>query len=195
MNYIIYQTTNVVNGKIYVGAHKCENLNDGYLGSGLLLGKAIEKYGREHFNRKILHFCESETDMYVLESKIVNVAFINRKDTYNLKEGGIGGAGPRTNETKAKISNSLKLTLKIIERNVSEETRNKISNTLKGNIPWNKGKEVGNGWLGKMHTEDTKSAMATSAKNRPKVQCPHCMKFVDKSTSKRWHFDNCKKGG
>lgn len=31
-----------------------------------------------------------------------------------------------------------------------------------------------------------------AAKNRVKTECPYCKKLVDKSTSKRWHFDNCK---
>lgn len=45
--YFIYCTTNMVNGKIYVGKHKTTRLNDGYIGSGKLLKHAINKYGRE----------------------------------------------------------------------------------------------------------------------------------------------------
>lgn len=35
--HIIYKTTNLINGKIYVGMHSTDNLNDGYLGSGWIL--------------------------------------------------------------------------------------------------------------------------------------------------------------
>lgn len=50
--YIIYQTTNILNNKIYIGMHKTSDLNDKYLGSGKLLNLAIQKYGRDNFTRK-----------------------------------------------------------------------------------------------------------------------------------------------
>lgn len=89
--YIIYQTTNKINGKIYVGKHKTNNLDDGYLGSGKYLNNAIAKYGVENFERKILFFCESEDEMNAKEKEIVNEDFVARNDTYNLKVGGEGG--------------------------------------------------------------------------------------------------------
>lgn len=44
---IIYKTTNIVNGKIYVGQNK--NNNRYYLGGGTLLQKAIKKYGKDTY--------------------------------------------------------------------------------------------------------------------------------------------------
>lgn len=43
MWYFIYQTTNKIDGKMYIGMHKTSNYNDGYLGSGKLLTAAVLK--------------------------------------------------------------------------------------------------------------------------------------------------------
>ena len=45
MYYIIYQITNTINQKIYIGSHCTSNMNDKYLGSGKCLKHAIKKYG------------------------------------------------------------------------------------------------------------------------------------------------------
>ena len=45
----IYITTNLINGKRYVGQKKIDHNSKGYLGSGVLLRKAIKKYGKENF--------------------------------------------------------------------------------------------------------------------------------------------------
>ena len=55
-------TTNIVNGKSYVGSHGTNNLKDGYKGSGRTLIKAFEKYGRKKFKRRILKECKSIED-------------------------------------------------------------------------------------------------------------------------------------
>lgn len=48
-------------------------MNDGYLGSGLVLQNAIKKYGRENFKREILEFCENEEQCYELEYEYIKM--------------------------------------------------------------------------------------------------------------------------
>ena len=48
-HYMIYKITNTINSKIYIGKHKCDDLDDGYFGSGKRLWIAINKYGLENF--------------------------------------------------------------------------------------------------------------------------------------------------
>jgi hypothetical protein len=92
MNYIIYKTTNLINDKIYVGFHKCQDLCDGYLGSGKYLKRSIKKYGVENFKREVLHNFDNEKDMKEKEKEIVNEQFLKRTDVYNLILGGQGGS-------------------------------------------------------------------------------------------------------
>lgn len=57
-------------GKIYVGVHKTRNINDGYMGSGKILKRALEKYGRENFTKEILETFESPEAMYSREKEV-----------------------------------------------------------------------------------------------------------------------------
>jgi len=88
--YIVYKITNLINNKIYVGAHTTNNLDDRYMSSSKVVKRAIKKYGLEHFKKDILHHCDTEQDMFLKEADIVDKEFISRGDTYNLTEGGTG---------------------------------------------------------------------------------------------------------
>lgn len=90
MKYIVYEITNKVNGKIYVGVHKTENLNDGYMGSGKNIKDAIKKYGIDNFDKKYIAIFDNPTQMFEMESEIVNESFVTNKNTYNISLGGLG---------------------------------------------------------------------------------------------------------
>ena len=63
MKYLIYKTTNLINGKYYIGKHETDDINDDYLGSGIALLAAIKKYGRENFTKEVLYVFDSEQEM------------------------------------------------------------------------------------------------------------------------------------
>ena len=87
-NYI-YKITNQINGKIYIGKHSTDNLDDGYMGSGILIRKAEKKYGKENFTKEYLAFCDTEEKLNWFEKFYIK-KFNAREVGYNLSEGGDG---------------------------------------------------------------------------------------------------------
>ena len=53
MKYTIYKITNTIDGKIYIGKHQTNNLDDGYMGSGKILRRAQDKHGLDKFVKEI----------------------------------------------------------------------------------------------------------------------------------------------
>jgi len=97
MFYTLYQTTNLITSKIYIGVHQTKDKYDNYLGSGVYLNNSILKYGKENFKKEIIFEAKSKEIMYWVESWIVDKEFIERKNTYNLKIGGFGGFDNKIN--------------------------------------------------------------------------------------------------
>lgn len=91
--YTIYKITNLINGKIYIGKHKTDDLLDDYMGSGKLLIRSQKKYGIENFRKEILFVFLSEKEMNDKEKELVTEEFCAKEDTYNLCIGGHGGFG------------------------------------------------------------------------------------------------------
>lgn len=84
----LYKTTNLINNKFYYGIHRTDNLDDGYLGSGLLIKQAIAKYGKIFFKREIIEFFDTEEELLLCEQRLVNNNLIQQDDVYNLVPGG-----------------------------------------------------------------------------------------------------------
>ena len=47
--YLIYKTTNNINGMWYIGQHQTDNIHDDYTGSGIALREDIKKFGKNNF--------------------------------------------------------------------------------------------------------------------------------------------------
>ena len=90
----IYKTTNLINGKIYIGQHKWDknHLDENYIGSGKLLNAAIDKYGADKFKVDLIEFCDSLDKLN--EREIYWISYYNstnRQIGYNIATGGNSG--------------------------------------------------------------------------------------------------------
>lgn len=137
-HFIVYRTTNLINGKIYIGAHSTYNLNDGYMGSGVYLKKAFVKYGRENFKTEIICRCYDELVMFKIEALLVNQLIDKQgyKGHYNRSYGGRGASLGEQNSFYGKTH--------------SEVTRKLISEKLTGLMVGDK-----NPFYGKTHSKET----------------------------------------
>nr|DAX26159.1 MAG TPA: intron associated endonuclease [Caudoviricetes sp.] len=126
-NYYIYKTTNLINGKFYVGKSSMKNnsIDYWYLGSGVLLKKAIEKYGRDSFKKEIIEWCSSFEESNEREKYwISTLNALNLDIAYNIATGGDGGY--LGEEVNRRISEALK------GRKHTEEFKQHISKLNKG---------------------------------------------------------------
>jgi hypothetical protein len=101
MYFIIYETTNLINGKKYRGIHQTKDLDDNYLGSGIVFNKALKKYGKENFEKHILEYCSSYDELLEKEKIYVDEKWVKDKNNYNIKTGG-QSAGILSDESKKK---------------------------------------------------------------------------------------------
>ncbi|CAB4125517.1 GIY-YIG nuclease superfamily [uncultured Caudovirales phage] len=86
----IYKTTNLINGKYYIG--KYAGKRSTYLGSGIHLKSAVEKYGRKNFKRIVIEECTSLKELSDREKYWIELFdAVNDPRSYNLTEGGQGG--------------------------------------------------------------------------------------------------------
>lgn len=150
--FYVYQTTCLVNGKIYIGIHMSDDIeNDSYLGSGVALKNAIEKYGWWSFKREILFTFNTLEEASNKEAELVNEEFLAREDVYNIMLGGKSSytnesltrgveAAPRkqTEESKRKLSetrrrpeNSARTSRQVKERFASKEAREELARRIR----------------------------------------------------------------
>lgn len=179
--HFIYMTTNLINGKRYIGKHFGYE-NDSYLGSGTLIQKAIKKYGKDNFERKILCFSKDNQENNLNEQLYIKkFNAVKDEQFYNISEGGDGGdifhTLPQEKQEEIRIKASLNSTgdkngmygkkhtketiekLKKIDKSYTKtpEFRKKMSEVTSGSK---------NGMYGRKHTEESKRKMSESSKGK-----------------------------
>ena len=89
--HYIYKTTCLITNRFYIGMHSTDNLEDGYLGSGKILGYSRRKHGDENHKKEILEFLNSRDELKTRERELVNEELLKHPLCINLKYGGNGG--------------------------------------------------------------------------------------------------------
>lgn len=98
----VYKTTNLINGKIYIGqSNKDPDKSKSYYGSGTLFLRAFSKYGRASFVKEIL--CECATQKLLNTWEQIYIRKFNSTDInigYNILKKDIGShtAGKKMTE-------------------------------------------------------------------------------------------------
>ena len=159
----IYKYTNLINGKIYIGQTKQTLEQRDYkhqtqLNDNTYFHRAIKKHGYENFDFEILYEYKSEINV-INVLNVVEMAYIKYYDSknheigYNMNDGGGGSLNPiivkrkpLSEETRRKISE----TLKSKHYEYTEEYKKNLSERMKGNTYNN----------GRKHTEEFKKMVS-----------------------------------
>lgn len=141
MHFYTYRTTNLINGKYYIGVHASKReIDPFYLGSGQNIKRAIKKYGVESFSLEILKRHLTIAEAFEHEKELLTEEVLNDPMCYNMNPGGKGGSGsnhikdmtwhksPKSEKTKRKISETL-----MGKSHITAEGRKRCSEASKGN--------------------------------------------------------------
>lgn len=168
--YTAYKILNLVNSKVYIGittrSPDCRWKEHLYYHSTKKsrLYSAMKKYGIGNFQFSILEQTDTIETLKELEVKYIqeynSYCFQENSNGYNMTLGGDGSFGfkPST-ETLKKLSEASK--------NMSEETKRKISETLKGRTLSEEHKrKMSQSLKGRVFSKDTKRKLSEAAKRR-----------------------------
>lgn len=165
--YCIYEIKNLINNKTYIGQHKTNNLNDDYMGSGLLIKKSIEKYGIKNFKKNILAITETKENINILEKVFIKLYREQGKAEYNIANGGDGGNTYDFLDDERKKEISLKISESNKGHIVSEETKRKLREFNKGKkLSEEHKKKISESNKGHKPSEETRIKIGKSSKGR-----------------------------
>jgi group I intron endonuclease len=193
---VVYKTTNLVNGKSYIGKDKHNNPN--YLGSGKRLHSAIKKYGKENFKKEILEYCNTYDELRDKE-----VFWIKKFDAatstkfYNIAEENYGVGNfkgftksdwdnfsnkmSKISTEKWKCSTSkekLKKSITNFHKNMSAATKLKRSEKISKNWKENKDSRINAIREGIRNSEIYKNRDLSNSGRKPKVIITNDIKLV-----------------
>lgn len=173
-NYF-YKITNTKSGEYYFGVHSTDDLDDGYLGSGTRIKEAIEKEGKENFNKEIIKFFSTITEALEEEARVVTKDLVDDPMCYNMVLGG----GGYDNNSLTVIDKELGIKV-VISPEEYQNNKDKYESLIKGknngmygkmwitngkdNTIIDKNSNIPEGWRKGMTVLDTKKIKEASIK-------------------------------
>ena len=124
----MYKTVNLINNKYYIGIHTTDNLDDGYLGSGFFLKKALKKYGKTSFSKTIIEFFLTKSEALHKEKEVVTEELIKDINCYNIVVGGIGCNHNKTSSEKISKAAKNKVMARTGDGNFIKVTKQEFDN-------------------------------------------------------------------
>lgn len=194
MYHFIYKIVCTVTGKYYIGRHSTDDLNDGYLGSGVSLAKSKKKYGDTVHSLEILEFHQNLETLKIREAEIVNEDLLLDPNCMNLCLGGGDGweainKMPRSEHHRLSISKGLKGKRKS-ELAIKHYTESRVQNGNTKRSPECK-KKISEALTGKIQSEETRKKRSNSILKRGApgkkyqiVENPNGDKFIVKNSLK-----------
>ena len=154
--HIIYKIVCKVTDKFYYGMHSTDNLDDGYMGSGIKIRRSISKHGLTNHIKEIVEFCIDRKILCEREKEIVNIALLKDPKCMNLIVGGdVGDRGRAHSDEnkqtisirtkacmpsmKGRIHHSAEARKKLSEANKGKKLSEECKQKLRGRPAWNKG--------------------------------------------------------
>jgi group I intron endonuclease len=184
----VYKTTNLINGKIYVGQHSTnkEFKKDKYIGNGIdnqnkseytdnVFCKAVRKYKYENFKCEILEYCQTKKELDIREVFWIKELNSLLPNGYNMVAR--AGGGYISKEHYERLSREFK------NRKNSEEQNKQHSINMTGDK---------NHRFGRENSKESNEKNRQSHLNKNKIECQHCKKMVDIGNLTYYHGDYCK---
>lgn len=195
--YFIYKITNSINGKIYIGKHETDSIDDEYFGSGKILKLAIKKYGKHNFYREIIEYCSNSENLCSREIfwiKEIN-SFYPRG--YNINSGGKGGDNFTFNPNKELIREKIKnrTPRKMSEKEKQHRRELMIGRKLKAHdkvICEFCEKEISKANYTRWHGNNCKQSPNYIKKESKKVTCEYCKNDLSPNVYSQYHGLYCK---
>ena len=155
MYHFLYRTECKITKKYYIGVHSTNNLDDGYLGSGILLQESLKVYGKENHILEILQFFNSKEEKFEAEKNYITLEMINDPNCLNFSFGGNGGIMNQNHYDNFMEAGRNAFKQKLQDPDFKQSFGKKISESNKRRVERGEALKAPD-WTGKKHTEETK---------------------------------------
>lgn len=179
--YIVYQHKNKINGKIYIGItssvpEKRWGRNGSNYKTSPYFYNAIQKYGWDNFEHNILYTNLTKEQACQKEQELIQYFHsMDRKFGYNSTSG--GEIFIMNSETKNKISNKLKGNTNGLGHPCSEEKKQKISKAQKGRKLTEEHKQKLSEAAKQRHAPCSEQKRKTLSQNYPNKKPIYCLEL------------------